>query len=361
MHDAHIAESTAKIADLTANIDAAQRKLEILNREKSIMLRSKSTRDPLDPAIVAAYDTDRTALTAEIQRNRDELNTAQRTKAENEAKKTAIETRKNSLTARIAEIKIKFDAINIKLNGGESDEGIIQQLTKAKTDLTKAIANKRTKEQKYVSDLESILSEAIVETMSSEFEKTGKLQAAADESAIKNAKTELERNLINSMKDRYLDGTITDWATFEADYPIFIGAGVDPIITTILPTGTTLDQFRTSNPEEYKKISEEITKELLRLRMRQPREGGRLTRLLGPKPVSEADILAMTTRIGDEGFKTALAENKALRDAITAADKDKVLNIDGKITEGIKKLPMGKILLILAALLGIGIFKGAGS
>lgn len=363
IHESNIAKATSKIADLTASTEAAQRKLEVLSREKSIYMRTRSnTRDPLNTDITDIFDNDIETLTTEISTNRTNISTEQRIQAAATAKRDAIKLRGTSLNTNITEATKRIKEIEDKLNGKEGEDGILQKLTKARSELSTAIATKRSEEHKYLSELESILPEAIHKTMQKELERVGKAEATIDTQARARAKTDLERNIRESMTRRYQLGDEINWINFRADYITLLTQGEDTIITGLLPAGTTIDAFRNDNPTEYAAISSDIKQKLLRLRLQEPRAGGRLRQvLLGPNPVSRGETLAIVNRFGELGFTEALKTNKAFRDVLAQGDKDKVLNLEGKVTERIKKLPLGKILLALAALLGIGIFKGAGT
>lgn len=358
-HASRINDSNARISNLTSAIEIGQQELAVISREKSIMLRSRT----FDQNVVDAYDADTLRLENEIRANRDRLSTAQKTLAVDTEKKNAIDSRKETLGTRKTEIENRLKDLRKKLDGDGEVEGLLAELTAAETGLTTAIADKRNKEIRYVSDLESILSEAIEDTMIKDFNRIATAETTARTTAEARVKTETERQIEEALKNRYQNGDEVDWVNFRTDYLSFMANGEDAVLAGFMPAGTTIDQFRIDNKDAYDKLVTDIKSKLGKLRFSQPRQGGRLRQtLLGPEPISRGEALALVNRLGSETEFTKLLEsNTAFRKALAQAETDKVLNLEGKVTERIKKLPLGKILLALAAFLGIGIFKGAGS
>jgi len=356
----------AKINPLTKQSESLASEVEILNasiheiqQARAQFVTGRVTAMSADViSILGDYDKQIQALKNELSNKKNAQNYTEQQLAKANQENQAVEARRETLQASIQSISERLATIS-----GEISE-ITPDLISARAELRASLSRKDTLEEDFVKKVESILAESLKSTIVSDMLGTSNAEKAIDEKAKNDAKSQLEETMREAIIARYQDGADINWANFRTDYYVtYFNNGPDAIITGFLPAGTSLDTLKTDQPELYKELRDDLNKKMARLRLQEPREGmGRLGQtLLGPKPVSRGEIQAIVNRFGESTFTEALQTNAAFRTLVEKAKTDKVLNTEGKITEGIKKLPMGKILLILAALLGIGIFKGAST
>ncbi len=325
--------------------------------QKKLIYLQEKARSAAATAVIPEFDSINTQikeLNKSVEQHAENLLAAQQKLSETQQKiksiedrRTAVQTEQTQITTRLKEIEDRLRVLN-------------PELAKKASELHTAEAERNIKEAEFISSVASILPEAVAKTIN---ERTGVLvkeQLSIEEKAKESAKTQSEKNAREAMVKfcRTLSGEM-DWDKFNTEWQKFMGGDPAAFLDSIIPTGDL--QAVKGNKEVYDKLLTDLKLKMGRLRMMMPKRGfagGIRTFLRGPEQVSQKECYNIIDNLGEDYLKQMFTTDKNINDLIKQAGQEDIMNGAGKMSEKVKKIPLGLLILLLPFILAGGLFFG---
>lgn len=316
---------------------------------------------PALAARVTQFDNDINALRNELNMQvRPALVNANRDLKEAEQELKFLQDKKESLAKEV---------------GANGDESIQKQLEAARGDLTEHLkkisdkdeeikrdkAERTQKEEEFVGKLSNVLPEAIATLINERMGAYIEEQKKAEDKQKEAASSQLERDIREVMNriGRTATGQM-DWVDFRNAWALFRRQGPDALlrarIPVVPPPGRDIYRELQGNTTLRDKINDDLKTKMARYRLSMPRQRNVVLRRMfggGPEAIDQAEAIDLMNNLGNDYIDKVVASKKDIRAELDKLAKEGTLKWGtGNLAEGLGKLPLLPLLLILSLVVG---------